>query len=360
MNNQEFSQAVLGWFDHSGRKHLPWQHQRTAYRVWISEIMLQQTQVATVIPYFERFMQRFPTIHDLANASQEEVLHLWTGLGYYARGRNLHKCAHEIIEKYSGDFPDDPVLLSELPGIGKSTAGAIVSIAYNKRATILDGNVKRVLARFHGISDWPGKTSVANKLWLYAENYTPHQRYADYSQAMMDFGATLCTRSQPKCDSCPLRKDCIAGQSGNPQDFPGKKPRTCLPAKNTQMLILTDKENGSVFLQLRPPQGIWGGLWSLPELEQSDDALSYSRQHFGKVVHFDNWDSFRHTFSHYRLDIQPISIVVERINNHINENEKKGWFSHQQVTQLGLSAPVKRLLTTLSTKTKPNLLKYDR
>ena len=359
MNNQEFSQTVLAWFDHSGRKHLPWQQQRTAYRVWVSEIMLQQTQVKTVIPYFDRFMQCFPAINDLATSSLDDVLHLWTGLGYYARGRNLHKCAHEIIEKYNGEFPDDPALLNQLPGIGKSTAGAIVSIAYNKRATILDGNVKRVLARFHGVSDWPGKTSIANKLWRYAENYTPHQRCADYSQAMMDLGATLCTRNQPKCDLCPLKQDCIAGQAGNPQDFPGKKPRRRLPVKNTQMLMLTNKENNTVFLQMRPLPGIWGGLWSFPELEQGDDAVSYSQRHFGKVVRFNSWDSFRHTFSHYHLDIQPISIVIERTNNRINQSEKKGWFSHQQVTQLGLSAPVKRLLTALLTKTKPNLLEYD-
>ena len=347
MNNEAFAQAILTWFDHSGRKHLPWQQQKTAYRVWVSEIMLQQTQVTTVIPYFERFMQRFPTVNDLASASQDEVLQLWAGLGYYARGRNLHKCARKIVAEYCGEFPDDTTMLSQLPGIGQSTAGAIVSIAYNKRAAILDGNVKRVLARFHGIADWPGKTVVAKKLWGYAESYTPYQRCADYTQAMMDLGATLCTRSQPACNICPLQKDCIARQTDNPQNFPGKKPKKRLPIKNTQMLMIINTDDNSVWLQKRPPQGIWGGLWSFPELEQDDDSANYIQQHFGRVVHYENWTPFRHTFSHYHLNIQPVYALIEKTGNRISESSKKQWFDQQQAGTLGLSAPVKRLLAKL-------------
>lgn len=352
MHNPEFSQALLAWFDQWGRKHLPWQQRRTAYRVWVSEIMLQQTQVATVIPYFERFMDRFPTIYELAMASQDEVLHLWTGLGYYARGRNLHRCAQAVVAKYEGEFPDDVAALSQLPGIGKSTAGAIISIAYNKRAVILDGNVKRVLARFHAISGWPGKTSVANTLWRHAERHTPHRRCDAYSQAIMDLGATLCTRSQPQCQICPLQSHCTAFRRGDPQSFPGKKPKKTLPVKKNQLLMIIHRDDNTVWLQRRPPQGIWGGLWSFPELAPDSDPVSCVEHRFGKVISVDNWPVFRHTFTHYHWDIQPVFIVVGAVHDVLHEDRERQWFAHAQIAALGLSAPIKRLLTKLSMKAK--------
>jgi A/G-specific adenine glycosylase len=213
-NFPNFSEQILAWFKIHGRKHLPWQLGRTSYRVWVSEIMLQQTQVATVVPYYERFMARFPNVESLACASQDEVLQLWTGLGYYARGRNLHKCAQMIAEEHHGIFPNSVDDLEQLPGIGRSTAGAIISLALNQRATILDGNVKRVLARFHAIEGWPAKTAVSKKLWQVAFEHTPDKDFADYTQAMMDLGATICTRSKPKCSDCPLQLDCSGFRQG--------------------------------------------------------------------------------------------------------------------------------------------------
>ena len=228
---EDFQQAVLGWFKHSGRSDLPWQQSINPYRVWVSEIMLQQTQVATVIPYFERFMQSFPTVDKLATAPLDNVLHHWTGLGYYARARNLHKTAQIICTTHNGQFPDDIEQLTDLPGIGRSTAGAIRSIAFKKPAAILDGNVKRVLARFAGVAGWPGKSSVHNQLWEIAESFSPQTHTADYSQAMMDLGATLCTKTSPNCCECPLATDCLANAQGNPQDFPVKSQKRNYPSK---------------------------------------------------------------------------------------------------------------------------------
>src|SRR5690606_6541720 len=212
--SDDFAQRVLVWFDQHGRKHLPWQQGITPYRVWLSEIMLQQTQVATVIPYFERFIARFPDVQSLAAAPIDDVLHLWTGLGYYARARNLHRCAQTIVRDYGGEFPASVAALSELPGIGRSTAGALASIAHQQRAAILDGNVKRVLARHHAIDGWPGTTQTLSQLWQFAEQHTPDKRSDHYTQAMMDLGATVCTRSKPACDHCPVADSCIAYAQG--------------------------------------------------------------------------------------------------------------------------------------------------
>ena len=341
-----FAKAILRWFDQHGRKHLPWQQQITPYRVWLSEIMLQQTQVTTVIPYFERFVARFPGVQALAAAPIDEVLHLWTGLGYYARARNLHKCAQVVVSSYGGEFPDSVDALAELPGIGRSTAGAIVSIAFGKRAAILDGNVKRVLARFHAIEGWPGQTDVLNQLWAIAEEYTPKTRANHYSQAMMDMGATLCTRSKPKCDSCPVREGCAAFALGRAQDYPGKKPKKALPEKPVQLLMLRNPA-GDILLQQRPAQGIWGGLWSFPELGQEQDARAFAEDHYGKVAALEVWDSYRHTFSHYHLDITP---VLVQLNRHPHRVAEAGlhWYNLQQPSNLGLAAPVKKLLQQLA------------
>ena len=341
-----FSQAVLKWFDKNGRKHLPWQQNITPYRVWLSEIMLQQTQVATVIPYFERFTQKFPTVQALAAAPIDEVLHLWTGLGYYARARNLHRCAKTVVEQYGGEFPSTVEELAELTGIGRSTAGAIVSIAFQKRAAILDGNVKRVLARYRAIDGWPGQTDTLTQLWEIAEEYTPKKRTNDYTQAMMDMGATLCTRSKPKCDLCPLQSGCLAYAQGEKTRYPGKKPKKELPEKSVQLLMFRNP-NGEIFLQQRPPQGIWGGLWSFPELAIDADPLTHAQDQFGKVTHTETWNSYRHTFSHYHLDITPVLIQLAKTPRAIASGGSH-WYSLHAPEALGLAAPVKKLLEKLS------------
>lgn len=344
MNNQ-FSKDVLRWFDKHGRKHLPWQQAITPYRVWLSEIMLQQTQVATVIPYFEAFTAKFPDVHSLAAAPIDEVLHLWTGLGYYARARNLHRCAQTVVNQYGGEFPSSVEELSELTGIGRSTAGAIASIAFQKRAAILDGNVKRVLARYHAVDGWPGQGDVLNQLWEVAELYTPKKRCNDYTQAMMDMGATLCTRTKPKCEDCPLKTGCLAYAQGEQSRYPGKKPNKDLPEKAVQLLMLRNP-NGEILLQQRPPQGIWGGLWSFPELGVDDEAIDYVRDNFGKVVNVEQWDSYRHTFSHYHLDITPVLIQLAKTPQGIASGGSH-WYSLHNPEALGLAAPVKKLLEKL-------------
>ncbi|MGH1487563.1 MAG: A/G-specific adenine glycosylase [Cellvibrionaceae bacterium] len=346
-----FSQQILKWFDQHGRKNLPWQQNRNPYRVWVSEIMLQQTQVATVIPYFERFMERFPVVEDLAAATQDEVLQLWTGLGYYARGRNLHKCAQLVVDQYQGQFPNTVEGLESLPGIGRSTAGAIISLALNEPAPILDGNVKRVLARYHAVDGWPGQAKVADKLWVFAEEHTPTSRAADYTQAMMDLGATLCSRTKPLCTQCPLSADCVGFAQGEPERYPGKKPKKVLPIKTTQLLILQNTK-GKILLEQRPPTGIWGGLWSFPELEKEEDALNYCQQYHGSAKKSQPWQSFRHTFSHYHLDIHPVHIHIEKICTQVADGNVQNWYSEEEWQQLGLAAPVKKLLDILA---KPGL-----
>lgn len=344
--NQQFSTLVLRWFDQHGRKHLPWQKDISAYRVWLSEIMLQQTQVATVIPYFERFIERFPTVHALAAAPIDEVLHLWTGLGYYARARNLHRCAQTVVTQYGGEFPNSIDTLSELTGIGRSTAGAIVSIAFQKRAAILDGNVKRVLARYHAVAGWPGQNDTLNQLWQIAEQYTPDIRCNDYTQAMMDMGAILCTRSKPKCEQCPLREGCVAYAQGKATDYPGKKPKKSLPEKAVQLLMLRNPA-GDILLQQRPPQGIWGGLWSFPEIAIDRDPRLYTQDYIGKVMNHEIWNSYRHTFSHYHLDITPVLLQLATSPNAIGEANTH-WYNPHQPDALGLAAPVKKLLEKLA------------
>ncbi|MEH6580530.1 MAG: A/G-specific adenine glycosylase [Halioglobus sp.] len=341
---QSFAQRVLKWFDHAGRKDLPWQLDINPYRVWVSEIMLQQTQVKTVIPYFHRFMDAFPTVSALANAPQDQVLHLWTGLGYYARARNLHKAAQFVCNELKGEFPDSIDGLCELPGVGRSTAGAIRSIAFGLPATILDGNVKRVLARHSAISGWPGQAAVHSRLWEIADANTPQSRSGDYSQAMMDLGATLCTRSAPACKECPVQADCQAFAGGDMQAYPGKKPRKKLPVKTT-ILLMVSAANGDIWLEKRPPSGIWGGLWCFPELEHADDATARCLDNWGVTPQSSHqWEPFRHTFSHYHLDIHPLQVVLGHSPESIMEAEQQLWYNIRQPQAIGLAAPVAALL----------------
>ncbi|MFT7561417.1 MAG: A/G-specific adenine glycosylase [Flavobacteriales bacterium] len=339
----DFATLLLNWFDQHGRKNLPWQKPLSAYRVWLSEVMLQQTQVDTVVPYFERFLKRFPKLEDLAKAEQDEVLHLWTGLGYYARARNLHKCAQIVQEQHNGQFPQTQEALEQLPGIGRSTAAAIASIAFGQASAILDGNVKRVLARFHAVEGWPGKAPVLKTLWHAAEEKMPSQRCGDYSQAIMDLGATLCTRSQPACERCPMNTGCSAYAQGRSTDYPNKKPKTHKPTKHCKMLIIYNPDGG-IFLEQRPSNGIWGGLWSLPELEIDADESQYLAKRFGVTHKVLRLEQIKHVFSHYTLMIQPIKIQLKKTPAQVSESETSLWYRIDSPQKIGLAAPVKKLL----------------
>jgi len=341
----DFSARVLQWFDRHGRKDLPWQRDPTPYRVWISEIMLQQTRVSVVIDYYERFMTRFPTVADLAAASLDEVLHLWSGLGYYARARNLHRTACLVQQRHGGEFPQSFEELAALPGIGRSTAGAILALARNERHPILDGNVKRVLARYHAVEGWPGTTAVARRLWELAERHTPQARVAEYTQAMMDLGATVCTRSRPRCVDCPLERGCLARRSGQVQRLPSPKPRRKLPVQAVQMLMVCGAEG--VLLELRPPTGIWGGLWSLPECPPDADVAAWCRERLGLAVAVvERWTVLRHTFSHFHLDITPVLVTIQAGSLGVMEAGRHVWYKGP-LDRRGVAAPVQRLLDTL-------------
>ena len=342
--SSDFSQAVLNWFDEHGRHDLPWQQNKTPYRVWVSEIMLQQTQVVTVINYYQRFMQRFPDVQSLAAADQDEVLHYWTGLGYYARARNLHKCAQTVVEEFNGTFPQTVEGLESLSGIGRSTAGAIASISMGKHASILDGNVKRVLSRFHGVEGWPGNKKVADEMWLIAERYTPAKRTGEYTQAMMDLGATLCTRSKPQCQICPLQAQCEAYALDRVKEFPFSKPKKEKPIKSTRMLML--EWDNRILLKQQPASGIWGGLWIFPMMEVAQPMVEHELlNHEIQSIH--EGDVFRHTFSHYHLDIHPVHIKLAKPMDMIGES-KQLWYNLKQPDSVGLAAPVKKLLESLN------------
>ena len=308
--------------------------------------MLQQTQVATVIPYYRRFMARFPTLSSLADAPQDAVLHLWTGLGYYARARNLQKAAQFIRDRHGGRFPRDMEAAQALPGIGRSTAGAILAIAMDQRHPILDGNVKRVLTRHGAIPGWPGDKTVEEKLWELADRHTPIARVAEYTQAIIDLGATLCTRSRPRCGECPVAVDCLARQSGRQAQFPASRPRKALPVRRTRMLMLV--ADGTVLLEKRPPAGIWGGLWGFPEVKAGADVAEWCRGRFGKAPRsLKAHPELRHTFSHFHLDIEPWEVRLSGTAAVADVGASR-WQTLGETPKLGLAAPVKRLLENLS------------
>jgi len=344
--HKNFAKAVLHWFDDHGRKDLPWQQSRTPYRVWVSEIMLQQTQVTTVIPYYERFMRRFPNVKSLADAPVDEVLQLWSGLGYYARGRNLHKTAQIVRDHYAGEFPAQFEQVAALPGIGRSTAGAILSLACAQHHAILDGNVKRVLSRVFMTPGWPGETAVASVLWEKAEALTPKARVADYNQAMMDIGAGVCTRSKPACLLCPVNRFCEARKAQRQTEFPQRKPAKDKPVKQTTMLMLINSDN-EILLEKRPPAGIWGGLLSFPELDITGEVAAWCQAQFGATVRdYQVWPTLRHTFSHYHLDITPKVVWMKDLNNKVMEDGAWVWYKGGTLSG-GVASPVKRLLDEL-------------
>ena len=344
MNSPTFAKKLLAWFDEHGRHDLPWQQGINPYRVWVSEIMLQQTQVKTVIPYYERFMQRFPDVQALADADIDEVLQHWAGLGYYARGRNLHKAAQQVVNTFAGEFPTTLDDMISLPGIGHSTAGAILAIASQQRQPILDGNVKRVLTRLYGIKGWPGETQVANRLWQLADELTPKTRVADYTQAIMDLGATLCSRSRPQCEACPFKGACVAYQTERIQEYPGKKPKREKPTQEKRFLICLNRA-GEVLMTRRPATGIWGGLWSLPETDLEQTLGTYVEENYSlKAGDMLNLEGLRHSFSHYHLQIHPVLIHTETLADRVADHANIRWIAFSELDGLGLPAPVKKLL----------------
>lgn len=341
-----FAAAVLGWYGRHGRTTLPWQRPATPYRVWVSEVMLQQTQVTTVIPYFERFMARFPDVAALAAADIDEVLHRWSGLGYYARARNLLAAARQIAAEHGGRFPEELAAATALPGIGRSTAGAVLSLALGRRHAILDGNVKRVLARFHAVEGWPGRAAVARRLWHVAEEYTPAARVAAYNQAMMDLGALVCTRGRPRCELCPLADGCLARAQGRPEDFPGRAPRRQRPVRETRMLLL--QRGDAVLLVRRPPSGVWGGLWSPPECAAEADPAEFCRQRLGLEIDTPrSWAPLRHSFTHFHLDIRPVHAWVAADAATVMDGAECVWYNTRTPQPRGLAAPVASLLERL-------------
>ncbi|KAA8918022.1 A/G-specific adenine glycosylase [Xanthomonas sontii] len=346
-----FPTRLLAWFDRNGRHDLPWQHPRSPYRVWLSEIMLQQTQVAVVIPYFLRFLQHFPTLPDLAAADNDAVMAQWAGLGYYARARNLHAAAKRCVELHDGDLPRDFDALHALPGIGRSTAGAILSQAWNDRFPILDGNVKRVLTRYHGIAGYPGLPAVEKPLWTLAHDHVaavPDGRMADYTQAQMDFGATLCTRANPACVLCPLQDDCVARRDGLVEALPTPKPGKTLPEREALALLL-ENAAGELLLQRRPPTGIWASLWTLPQAEtESELRVWFARWMRGRA--YDDAEALPpivHTFSHYRLHLQPLRLRKVAMGDALGDNGDLRWVARADLSTLGLPAPIRKLLDGL-------------
>ncbi|NWN90956.1 A/G-specific adenine glycosylase [Marinobacter adhaerens] len=348
MTTDSFAEQLLAWYDQHGRHNLPWHNNRTAYRVWVSEIMLQQTQVATVVPYYQAFMERFPNVEALAEAPVDDVLSYWSGLGYYARARNLQTAAQTVVEDFGGLFPETQEELEGLKGIGRSTAAAIIAQAFGKRAAILDGNVKRVLARYHAVPGWPGQTRVLNQLWEHAEAHTPDTRVRDYTQGIMDLGAMVCTRSRPACTDCPLQTGCKAYAREEIHLYPGSRPKKAKPEKTTWMLILEDKE-GRVLLERRPPSGIWGGLWSLPEIDPAygaEELQAACEHNLGlDCTEPELIRGFRHTFSHYHLHIQPARLSVAGEHT-LRDNGQHKWLHRHEALSLGLPAPIRALLAT--------------
>jgi len=352
-----FAQQMLAWHAQHGRKDLPWQQDINPYRVWISEIMLQQTQVTTVINYYLRFMQRFPTVHALAQAPLDEVLHHWTGLGYYARARNLHKAAAQVVEQHGGNFPQTQEALESLPGIGRSTAGAIRAISMHQPAAILDGNVKRVLTRFHAIPGYPGTKQVSKLLWQHAEQHTPQQETATYTQAIMDLGATVCVRKKPACQTCPLSDRCAAYTAGDVERYPEPRPKKAKPVQQARFFVVT-LPNGATLLEQKPLQGLWGGLWTPPQRE-ADYGIHSFLQELGAsgddLVRQHIAPQFRHTFTHYHLDIEPVYLHLTNQptvpSAHVAEADQLRWVHPEQLDRdnqrIGLSAPAVKLLASL-------------
>lgn len=348
VDHEDFSLRIIAWHQEFGRKTLPWQQDKSLYKTWVSEVMLQQTQVATVIPYFNKFMRSFPTITYLANAPLDEVLHHWTGLGYYARARNLHKSAQFIRDNYAGEFPEEFDNVLALPGIGRSTAGAVLSLTLDKNFAILDGNVKRVLTRHQAIAGWTGGKAVENTLWQLAEKLTPEKHTNIFNQAMMDMGAMICTRSKANCVECPVQEDCLALASDTVKDYPTPKAKKKIPVKTAVMLVLCEKGK-TLRLKQRPPSGIWGGLWCFPEYESEALCLASLQEQGIEHVNKKILPTFRHTFSHFHFDITPLLIDVEMMDTkRVMEESDSLWYNLQHPQKIGLAAATQKIISTVN------------
>jgi A/G-specific adenine glycosylase len=356
----QFSETVIHWQKRHGRHALPWQNTTDAYRIWLSEIMLQQTQVAAVIPYYQRFLERFPTVHALAEAPQEDVMALWSGLGYYTRARNLHRCAQRILHEHGGVFPADPVLLADLPGIGRSTAAAISAFSYGTRAAIMDGNVKRVFCRVFGIEGYPGSKPIEDQLWQRAVALLPESDMQAYTQGLMDLGATVCVRSNPSCQVCPLVTQCVAFATGRTNELPHRKPKKATPEKHASMLVVQSGED--ILLQQRPDSGIWGGLLSLPEMlslhqvesqEELQDIVREKAAGFGCIGMIERLHPFTHVFTHFKLHVLPVKVTLSQRET-LPADSGFVWYSTSRLADAALPAPVKKLL--LAVFDEPDLL----
>jgi A/G-specific adenine glycosylase len=340
---KSFASRIIHWQLRHGRHTLPWQASRDPYRIWLSEIMLQQTQVATVIPYFERFVARFPDLRALATAHEDEVLALWSGLGYYSRARNLHAAARAILERHGGDFPARPDAIEQLPGVGRSTAAAIAALAFGQRCAILDGNVRRVLARHGGVAGWPGDKTVETALWQVAESRLPDTAIDVYTQGMMDLGALVCTRSQPACAACPVSADCAARLQRRTAELPTPRPKKMLPERSVQMLLLLDR--GELMLEKRPPNGIWGSLWSLPEFPVDGDAAAVCRDRYGLCAQSQQaLPRLSHSFTHFRLHIEPVRVQLAPRRA---TSPRHIWLSPSNALDAALPAPVRKLVAQI-------------
>lgn len=345
-STENLAARVVAWQTQHGRHHLPWQQQRTPYRVWLSEIMLQQTQVTTVIDYYQRFLERFPTVADLASATQDEVMPYWAGLGYYARARNLHRCAQQVMSDHGGEFPPCSVQLATLPGIGRSTAAAIASFCFGERSPIMDGNVKRVFTRYFGIHGHPQQRQIELKLWALAEE-TVERSHADldmaaYTQGLMDLGSMLCTRSKPNCQQCPLVSDCYAHANQQTAELPTRKPRAVQPERECHVVIV--ESDGHVLLEQRPDHGIWGGLWTLPQFETLDGLKDFS-QSLGITLPKDSrMAAMLHVFSHFKLHINPWFVQSA---DPIERSANQHWIPLEALPDAALPAPIRKLLDGL-------------
>jgi A/G-specific adenine glycosylase len=348
-----FAARLLRWFDAHGRKSLPWQVNPTPYRVWVSEVMLQQTQVSTVIPYYGRFMERFPDVGTLAAAPIDEVLHLWTGLGYYARARNLHACAQAIVERHGGTFPRKLDEVMALPGIGRSTAGAILALSRGERHPILDGNARRALARVFGIGGDPGSPQVLSELWTRADACTPAYRAAAYTQAIMDLGATLCTRTRPACTVCPMNDECVAAREGRQGELPGAKQRRGRKAREAVLLLAESGKDAelAVLLERRPSHGIWGGLWSPPEFENESAALEWCRRELGPLESSEALAPIDHAFTHFDLRLNPLRVRCAGDGggggNVVREGDDRLWYALEAPPKVGLPQPIHALFARM-------------
>jgi A/G-specific adenine glycosylase len=345
----QFTARLLAWFDVHGRHNLPWQVDPTPYRVWVSEVMLQQTQVATVIPYYARFMARFPDVRSLAEAPIDEVLHLWTGLGYYARARNLRACALALVAHHGGEFPDDIDAVIALPGIGRSTAGAILALSRGRRHPILDGNVKRVLARVFGIAGDPGSAEVVAQMWAESEACTPTERVGAYTQAVMDLGATVCTRSGPACTVCPMSDGCIAALEGRQAELPGRKLKRARGSREATLLIAESGSDGalSVLVERRPAVGLWGGLWSPPQFESEFAALDWCRREIGEPLRGSKTlPPIHHAFTHFDLCLNPLRVRCQA-DAIVQEGDDRIWYRLDAPPRVGLPQPIRQLFERL-------------